>query len=145
MKTKHVFVSVLDVAEIVPFCIKDPKEIDGPMVELAKFIDALQKNYGKGIYHLGLDIIGERYLQRFLFEGEGFLEIMVEAPAAILAHFVHKAEANSFVEALKKTLKIILPKGTASELMINNIEVQKEEEALTHEKWKKIKDIRSDS
>ena len=114
------------------------------MGELDRFIIALEKNYGEGVFSIGFDIIGEKYLQRFIFENEGFLEVMIQAPVAIAAHFVREKKAEKFVNALRKTLKDILPKSTARDLMIENIEVQKEDEVLTHEKWQKLKKIRED-
>ena len=151
MRTKHVFVSVLDIAEILPFCISEQKDVrkaiteqERCMKELDKFVTSLEKNYKEGVFSIGFDIIGEKYLQRFIFEEEGFLELMIQAPVAIAAHFVHEKKAEKFVGALRKTLREILPKSAAKELMIENIEVQKEDEVLTHEKWQKLKKIRED-
>lgn len=152
MRSKHVFVSVLDLPELLPFTVKEEKQFDKSlkeqeqsMKELIKFIDALEKNYKEGIYYIGQDMIGEKFLQRFIFQKEGFLEIMYAAPAAICAHFVNKKKAEKFVAALKKTLEKSLPKGKPTELLIESVGVEEEEETLTVETWQKLREIREES
>lgn len=151
MNTKHIFISVLDIAEQLPFVVKagenlqeNFKEQDRAKKELLKFIDLLEKNYKEEISYLGMDVIGEKSYERFMFKDSGFFEVMVEAPVAMTAHFPSKRKAEKFCEALKKTLQKVLPKGPSKEMFLESIEVQDEnDESLKVEDWTKMKDIRS--
>jgi hypothetical protein len=151
MKIRHFFVPVLDAAEVIPFTIrlkgdakKDILSQDKVKAALEKFIDLLQKNFGEPIWYMGFDIIGEKYYERFLFDGDGFLEIMMEAPLAMNAHFSHEKRAQKFALAIKKTLSTILPKSPICKMLIENISASSEgqEETLTVNKWEKLKRIR---
>lgn len=151
MKVKHIFVPALDVGELLPFGIKNTKKLDEDLdfqekskKELVKFINKLEKNFNEEIYYVGMDIIGEKAYERFLFEKGGFLEIMMEEPVAINAHFVSEARGKKFAESLKRTLKQILPKGEVSNMFIDNIQVQDEQDSsLSVKKWTAIKKIRN--
>ena len=150
MKTKHIFVAGLDVGELLPFAVREKKSLQENMreqerakKELVKFIGKLEKNYNEPIYYMGIDIIEAKNYERFIFEKGGFFEIMVGTPLALNAHFVHNNQAEMFCEALKKTLASLLKKSRISEMFINSIEVNKEEDqSLTYEKWDKVKAIK---
>jgi hypothetical protein len=150
METKHVFVVLIDLPEVLPFKVPEEKDVsrsfqyqERSILELSHFIQLLSKNYGESIYYIGQDIIADRFLNRFLFEKEGFMEIMMAEPVAVAAHFVNKRKAEKFVAALKKTLRKLLPKTSPCEVLINSIEVSEEQEqALSFETWQKLKEIR---
>lgn len=150
MRTKHIFVASLDVGEILPFSAKQKKTLIENMAEqervkkeLVKFIDKLEKNYGEIIYYMGVDLIEAKSYERFIFEKGGFFEVMVSAPLALNAHFVHEKQANKFCEALKKTIWSILKKGKIADMFINSIEVASEEDqSMTYAKWDKVKLIK---
>ncbi|MEK6822972.1 MAG: hypothetical protein AABY13_04015 [Nanoarchaeota archaeon] len=150
MKTKHVFVPALDVGELLPFAVKETAtleesfaEQDRAKKELVKFIDKLEKNLKQKIFYLGFDVIGEKSYERFIFDKGGFLEVMVESPLALNAHFVHDDQAKKFEKALKTTLASVLPKGPASRIFIDSIELQDQEDtSLTVQKWNTMKDMR---
>lgn len=151
MKTKHVFVPALDVGEILPFAVKKTKNVKNDLEtqeqakkELVRFIDKLEKNFAESIYYMGMDIIGEKAYERFLFHKGGFLEIMVEEPAAINAHFIDQKRAKKFMLALQKTIKQMILKSEMAESLIKSIEVQNEQDtSLSVEKWNIMKKIRS--
>jgi hypothetical protein len=151
MKTKHIFVPVLDVGEVLPFVIRKTKTLKDSMEEqerakkeLVKFIDKLEKNFKESIYYMGMDIIAGKSYERFIFQKGGFFEIMVESPLAMNAHFVHEKRANNFSKSLKKTLRQIIPRNEIVNMFINSIEVQTEQDqGLTYEKWDKMKKIRN--
>lgn len=151
MKTKHIFVTALDVSELLPFCfvqtkkVKDSlKEEERARKELEKFIDILEKKFKEPIWYMGADIIGEKSYERFIFEKGGFFEIMVEPPVAMNAHFVHEKRAEDFCKALKKALTDIMPKNAVSKMFVDSIEVQSEYgDSLTVDKWSKMKKIRN--
>lgn len=147
----HCFVSALDVAEQLPFSLVEKNNLDEDLVarkksieELEKFIALLRKHMGEHIYHLGRDTINKRSYHRFMFHGPGFLEIILEAPVAINAHFQSKQRAKKFLTALKKTLRKMLPPGPKLEMLISSIEIEDEHHVpLQIEAWEKIRNIRT--
>mgnify|MGYP006300524801 CR=1 FL=1 len=152
MKSKHVFVSIVDVGEIIPFSIKEKKDFKEKLQEekrarkeLEKFIDNLEKTFNENIYYMGMDVIGEKSLERFIFQKGGFLEILIEPPAVLNAHFVNKKRANKFCKSLKKTIKETLEDNSVSKMLIDSISVREEkDESMTVKKWNLMKDIRKD-
>ena len=153
MRTKHLFVPALDIQERLPFAIRETKDLQGSFAEqdrakqeLVKFVDRLEKNLKQKVFYLGFDVIGEKSYERFLFDKGGFLEVMVESPVALNAHFVHDDQASKFAKALKVTFGQLLPKGPITQLFIDSIEVQNQDDtSLTVEKWHKMKDVRGES
>ncbi|HSU72378.1 MAG TPA: hypothetical protein VLJ21_00835 [Candidatus Binatia bacterium] len=150
MKTMCLSVPAVDVAEVFPFAVRKTKTLQESFAEqdrakaaLVTFVEKLEKQYGQTIYYMGLDVIGEKSYERFIFDKGGFLEVMTESPVALNAHFVHGPQAAKFMDALKKTLKSILPSEPRTQLLIDSIEIQTEEDAsLTVEGWRKMKSIR---
>ena len=150
METKHFFVATLDVGELLPFSISKTDNINQLMEyqkksrdELNKFIDVLSKKFNEPIWFMGTDIIEDKTYERFLFNHGGFLEIMLENPAALNAHFVWRDRADRFCNALKETLKTILPNNTATDLFINSIEaVDENSQNFTYNKWNQMRNIR---
>ena len=153
MKTKHIFVASLDVGELLPFAAKEKSTLKETMAEqdrakkeLVKFIDKLEKNYGESIFYMGVDLIEAKSYERFIFENGGFFELMVGTPLALNAHFVKQKQAKRFCDALRKTLKGILKKGSMSDMFISSIEVNSEEDqSLTYNKWDRVKSIKGGS
>jgi len=150
MKTKHIFVASLDVGELLPFVVRKTKtlqenikEQERAKKELINFIDRLEKNYKETIYYMGMDIIEAKTYERFIFEKGGFFEVIVSAPLAMNAHFVHSKKAEKFCEALKKTLNSMLKKDKITEMFVNSIQVNSEQDqSLTYEKWDRMKGIK---
>jgi hypothetical protein len=150
MKSKHIFVPALDVGEFLPFCVREThklydqiKEQERAKRELENFINLLEKHYEEPIWYMGMDIIGEKSYERFIFENGGFFEIMTESPVALNAHFVHDEQANKFSVALKTSLKQILPQSKIIDMFLESIKVETEEdESLTVHKWHSMKNIR---
>ncbi len=149
MKTKHFFVPALDIAELLPFVVRKKKvladqfaEQERAKAELMKFITLLEKNFKQSVHYVGMDIIGEKNYERFLFEKGGFLEILTESPAAINAHFPDKKAAVAFRKALVATFTKLLT-GEPAKLFIDSIEVQDQDDtSLTVSEWHRMKEIR---
>jgi len=150
MKSKHVYVTLIDLPEALPFeqkkqGIKIEKifEAKNQDEELFNFVKVLEKNLNEELSYIGEDLINEKFYKRFLFSKNGFLEIMYQAPAAIIAHFIDEKSAKKFASALKKTVKQTVKDGKLSEILQNLVEIKKEsEDQLTYEKWSKITKIR---
>jgi hypothetical protein len=155
LKSKHSYVVLIDLPECLPFTIKkeltkpeEIKEVDGESKKSEKqlliFMQKLEKNFKEEISFIGEDIIAEKLYKRFLFIKSGFMEIMYQAPVSIIAHFIEKKRAETFAQALRETLKQILKNEQLKNILVNMVEVSTEkEEALTYEKWSKMKEIRS--
>ncbi len=151
MRTKHIFVAALDVGEILPFAIKKMKtlqegirEQERALAQLAAFIGLLESKYKQKIYYMGLDVIQEKTYERFIFEKEGFFEIMMETPLALNAHFIEKKHADRFCTALKTTLRELLPLSPISDMFLESIKVEDENsQSLTYKAWDEMKDIRN--
>jgi len=149
MKTTHLFVPALDVSGLLPFAVRETTTLEQSFGEqdrakkaLVAFVDALEKTLKQKIFYMGFDVIGEKSYERFMFDKGGFLEVMVESPVALNAHFVHPDDAKKFAAALKKTLAATLPKDEMSRLFIESIEVQNQDDTtLTVEKWNTMKNI----
>ncbi len=92
---------------------------------------------------MGSDIIAKKFYKRFLFEKNGFLEIMDERPCAIIAHFSNRNRAVRFLNALKRTInKFVKKEEKIKKLILESITLGKEDEGLTFEKWELIKNIK---
>ena len=149
MNTKHWFVPVVDVGELLPFVItrkravsESIKEQERARAEMVQFITRLEKGYGEAITYIGMDIIESKSYERFMFEKGGFFEIMTEAPLAMNAHFTDQKNAARFCSALKKTLQNLLQKDDIAKLFIDSIKVQSEQDqSLTYDTWNTMKTI----
>ena len=150
MKQKHFFVPVLDVAELLPFAVKKNNSLlksfeqqDAAHKKLANFIDMLQRAYGEPIWHMGFDIIEEKFYERFIFEKGGFFEIMMETPLAMNAHFVHERKAQKFAAALRKVIAKMLPKTPVAAMFVDSIKASTAEEfEFKVQTWDEIKGLK---
>jgi hypothetical protein len=151
MRTKHVFVPALDVGDLVPFLVRETEspsesihEQKRARKELERFIARLEKSFKEKIYYMGMDIIGEKSYERFLFENSGFFEVMVESPLAMIAHFVKKDRAENFQRAFIKALTEVMPDTHLTKMFLESIEVQDESnQKLTVHKWNTMRNIRN--
>jgi len=149
MKTRHYFVPALDIGDILPFVIKKKKVLSDQFAEeerakgeLIKFIVLLERQFKQPIHYVGMDVIGEKNYERFLFAKGGFLEILTESPVAINAHFPERKTASAFKKALMGTLSKLLA-GPGARLFIDSIEVQDQDDtSLTVQKWRLLKEIK---
>ncbi|MDI6807294.1 MAG: hypothetical protein QMD14_05865 [Candidatus Aenigmarchaeota archaeon] len=154
MKSKHCYVVFIDLPEALPFEIKKVltkpekiKEVDEETTkaerELFNFVSKLEKNFKEELSFIGEAIVAEKFYKRFLFPNSGFMEIMYQAPVAIIAHFLDIKRARSFASALKRTLEQTITDEKILTILKNMVEVNMEkEEALTYEKLSKMREIR---
>ena len=152
-KSNHAYVTLLDLPEALPFGFIasekfeqieiDEKKMAESDAKLFSFISILQKNFKEELVYIGEDVIGEKFYKRFLFEKNGFVELMTGVPVVISAHFVGMARAKTFSEALKKTIKQVVKAPKPQQILLASIEVsENESERISYEKWEKLKDIR---
>jgi len=154
MRLKHVYVVLIDLPEALPFEFR-LKETEPDNVEelhrktkeseekLFDFVTKLEDNFKEEFSFIGEDIIGEKFYKRFLFPNGGFLEVMHQPPAALIAHFIEKKRANVFADALKKTIDEMVEDEKSKMILKNLIEINTEkEEPLTYEKWSKLTELR---
>lgn len=139
-------ISVLDVEELLPFVKKETMSIEEQIIEekrvkeeLEKFVDLLIKHNKEKFYYIGEEKKFGKHLERYIFHNGGFLEILVEKPVSINAHFLSKKRAEKFCSALKKVSNVVLPESEVKKIFIDSIQVSKPEDSpLTYDKWKII-------
>ncbi|MFH1641429.1 MAG: hypothetical protein ABIC04_00860 [Nanoarchaeota archaeon] len=142
MRLKHVFIPVLDVCNLLPFTLKATDDQQPAKNELMEFVKKLENNYEETIYHIEKDIIKTENYEKFIFENGGFMEIMIEAPVVMTAHFSDMKKAKKYKNALIKTLKMIIPHNQLTTMFMNSIEIKhKSSDDLNIEKWTKIKQV----
>src|SRR3989338_6475141 len=150
---KHFYVTLLDLPEALPFTFnpsgnfedldEDAKAEIRAELKLRRFVSALMKKFGEDFAFIGDDIIGEKFYKRFLFEKNGFLEVMTGVPAVISAHFTTKARAEKFAKALRETIKKQLTNEKARAILLSAVEVSEDDASrLSFEKWEKLRSIR---
>jgi len=154
LKSKHTYVVLIDLIEMLPFEFKLTKtkpdgldKLDGEAKkseeELFKFVTKLEKHFKEEFSFIGEDIIGEKFYKRFLFQKDGFLEIMYQPPAALIGHFVEPNRAKIFAKALEKVIDETVKDNKAKMVLKNLIEINTEKEKpLTYDKWSKLSKIR---
>jgi hypothetical protein len=151
---KHFYVTLLDLPEALPFAFTPSGKIEDLAKEdkteakaerkLLAFVTFLCKKFGDKFAYIGEDVIGEKFYRRFLFEKNGFLEIMTGVPAVISAHFTSKARAEKFARALEKTIEKQVSNAKAKKILLQSVEVSEDEESrLSFEKWEKMREIRA--
>jgi len=142
------FVSLLDITEALPFSFNIEEtnilEDDGKIMKpVERFISDLEKHFREQIVPVGEDIIGEKFYYRYLFKNNGFMEIMLQPPVAIVAHFVDQKNALKFSEALKAAIDSTIKDKKAREVLKNVIEISREQhEALSYRSWSKMRSVR---
>lgn len=150
MKSKHSYVVLIDLPEVLPFETKRKKGIkeilemgEEDIKKVFEFVVLLEKEFGEEISFIGEDVIAEKFYRRFLFPNGGFMEIMTEPPAAIVAHFIEIRRARKFAEALKRVLNKVVKEKTIRDILKKSVEVSSEkEDVLTYKKWTEMKSIR---
>jgi len=143
-------VSIVDVNELLSFAKKEYHELEEQIQEekrveneLKDFIKAIEKHSKHKIHYIGHEKRHGKHLVRFLFKKGGFLEVMVEKPLAINAHFINEKHAEKFAQGLKKTLHEVLPENKVKDMVINDVKVEDgfKEDMLTFDKWSSLHNI----
>ena len=149
MKKTNYNISLLDVPEVLPFKISsaDGGGAQGEEKadkELFRFISELEKEFSEELYYIGWDKIGGKFYRRFLFEEEGFLEVSMTPPCAIVAHFHDKNRAHLFARALKDAVLKTVGENILTEMLVEDINITKGDEGgLTQYKLSELREIRT--
>ena len=143
---------MLDVPEILPFGF-EPSGVEN-LVDLLddtnrsedmlkEFMTTLEQEYKEPIYRLGQDMIGEKLYRRYLLEKDGFIEVALEKPAAIIAHFTNIKRGKDFAAALEKTITKYV-EGDIAKLLCDDINISHQQESeLTQYKLQELRNLRN--
>lgn len=100
-----------DKKSTLPFAIKEKGKLDRKLKKteeswkaLERFMKILERYFKEKIYSMGFDIIGNKCYERFMFEKNGFLEIVIAEKPEIEAVFIKEKKAIRFKKALNKTI-----------------------------------------
>jgi hypothetical protein len=148
-KLKYYLVTITDVEGLLNFSknhtseLKDEvSEQNRSQEELEQFISLLHSRFHEEIMYIGEEKILGKHVERFLFNHGGFMEIMLEKPLVLNAHFLHIEKAQRFSEALKKTLHYLIPPHPVKEIFIDSITVEEHSKnPLTMETWMRMHNI----
>src|SRR3989344_4714778 len=101
-----------DKRSILPFAVKEELKLDKKLKKtheawssLESFMRILERHFREKIYSMGFDIINNKCYERFMFEKNGFLEIVISKNPEIEAAFLNEKKAIKFKKALDKTIK----------------------------------------
>lgn len=126
-------VSLIDVNELLPFVKRESqteedeaREEEKLKRELHAFFETLKKNYPHPLHHIAEEKRFGKHMERYLIEGGGFIEIMVEAPLHLNAHFTAKAKAEEFAHALKQALHEAVPDSPVRQMFVDSISVKRQ-------------------
>jgi len=102
----------------------------------------LQKHLRKPIKYIGEEKSYGKHLERYLFYHGGFMELILEPPLVLKAHFLDKHRAQRFERALKKTFDEIIPDSQLKEIFLEGIAIEEaEEDPIPMQKWAKMHHI----
>ena len=147
---KYYSIRITDVAGLLPFVKKEERELAGEIKEdarvkeeLTKFTSILKRHYHQSIIYIGEEKRFGKHLERFLVDHNGFMEIMIEPPLIMNIESIHRATAEKFLVALKKTFyEIIKHDNVVKRTFIEGIVVEEGNKyPLTIEKWEKMHTI----
>ena len=153
MNNKHSYVVLVDIPEALPFIHKGKKiekitDImkigDEDTKKLFDFVKKIEKEFGEEFSYIGEDIIAEKFYRRFIFRQNGFIEIMSEPPASMIAHFIDEKRAQKFADALKAIILEEIKDKDIAAMLSDSIEIstETEEDSFGYSKWSEMKNMR---
>jgi len=124
-------VSFVDVHNLLPFGKKQYqtsmmkfKEEARIEKEILVFMAGLGRRSKLKIHFIGHEKNNEDHTLRFIIEQGGYIEIYIDRPLSLNAHFISQDRAELFLKALKESLNIHIPEHPVKQLMINEIKIQ---------------------
>ncbi len=152
MEIRHCCVSLLDVPEVLPFgfepsatenLVEILEDTDHSEDMLMEFMTDLETEIKEPIYRLGQDMVGEKLYRRYLLERDGFIEVALEKPAAVIAHFTNIKRGKDFAAALEKTITKYV-EGDIAKLLCDDINISYQQESeLTQYKLQELRNLRN--
>ena len=113
LRLRHFCVAILDVNLQLPFFVDGKAGKTTDKEKLDKFIKLLSEKMGEKIIYVETT---ENWL-RFVFEKSGFLELQIDVPAVLSAHFSSRRKANHFRTALEAAIQESMKSREAKELL----------------------------
>lgn len=152
MEIKHCCVSLLDVPEVLPFGYEPGEGEDIIEVlegtshsedELEEFMKVMEEEFSEQIYQLGQDMVAGKMYRRYLLEENGFVEVAVEKPSAVIGHFTTVERGQAFAEALARVVKEYV-EGDIADLLCEDINISFQEESnLKNYKIEELRELRN--
>ncbi|MCK4491507.1 MAG: hypothetical protein KAU03_02710 [Candidatus Altiarchaeales archaeon] len=152
MEIKHCCVSLLDVPEVLPFGFEPSSSenimdllegTDHSEDKLLGFMSDLEREFGERIYRLGQDMVAEKLYRRYLLERDGFIEVAIEKPCAVIAHFTTMERGEKFANALANVVKKYVG-GEIANLLCDDINISCQEQSeLTQYKLQELRGLRN--
>lgn len=139
MKDRYFNIPLEDVAGLLPFNKSETDDLSDEISEkkkireeMGKFMDLLKKNMNTTVFYMGSEGNKERFLLT-----NGLVEIIVDRPLVINAHFTKLSQAKKYSKALKATLRKIVPESKIKKMLIDSVEI-KDKSSLTIDKWQQM-------
>ena len=136
LRLRHYCVAIIDVNAELPFVETITSHTGKTMQtslkvkreKIVEFINLLSKNLGEKIIYA--EQLGNYY--RFVFEKGGFLELQIDIPLILNAHFSSGRKSRRFYKALKLSLiKLLKDKGKKDiEMIMKNIYITSETSSI---------------
>lgn len=131
VKVDYKIVSFIDVHNLLPFGKKQYQTSMMQFQEEARiekevqvFISGIARRSKLKIQFIGHEKNKDNHALKFIIEQGGFLEIFIDRPLSINAHFVSEDNAKKFADGLKESLKIHVPEHPVKDLMIDQIRIE---------------------
>ena len=135
-KVDYRVVSFVDIHNLLPFGKKSYqtsmmkfKEEARIEKEIMVFVSGISRRSKLKIQFIGHEKDEEDHTLRFIIEQGGYIEIFIDRPFSLTAHFVSEDRAKIFAEALKEALQVHMPEHPVKNLMIQQIRI---EDGFTH-------------
>jgi hypothetical protein len=147
-RVHYKIVSLLDVDQLLSFAKNEVQSLDEEIKEekrvekeLKEFISIVEKNSGHGF--IGHEKRYGKHLIRFLFTTGGFLEVIVDKPLTMNAHFINEKHAEKYAKGLKIALEKVLPNHPVKPIFIESIKIEDgfKDDVISLDRWSKMHKI----
>ncbi|MFW5991344.1 MAG: hypothetical protein ACOCQX_03885 [Candidatus Nanoarchaeia archaeon] len=143
-RVQYINIPLEDVEGLLPFNKKGADDLTDEITEeerikrqIAKFMQIIEKRMNEKVSYMGTEKQYGIYMERFMFS-KGFVEIIVEKPLLINAHFSDMNEARKYAQALKAAVQKTLPESETKKMLINSISIKPRQKKITMGEWEKI-------
>jgi hypothetical protein len=130
-KVDYRIVTFVDVHNLLPF---GKKQYQTPLMkfkeeariekEVLVFASGIGRRAKLKIHFIGHEKDEDDHTLRFIIEQGGYIEMHIDRPLSMNAHFISQDRAELFATALKESLRIHIPEHPVKELMIKEIKIE---------------------